>query len=69
MRHRATARGIEGASKFLRNVGRQQLDELNEQLEQAVTAWLQKHKLASESTKIEAISEHAVPMPHVALRT
>lgn len=69
MRHRATVCGLDGASRFLRNVGRQPLDELDGQLEQVVTAWLQKHKLAPESTKIEAISEHAVPMPHVALRT
>jgi hypothetical protein len=69
MRNRATVRGLDGASRFLRSVSRLQLEELDGELEQAVVAWLQRHKLAPESTKIEAISEHALPMPHVALRT
>ena len=69
MRGRATIRGIEGASRHLKNVSTAQLEDLNAQLEKVVVPWLQKNHLLPEAMKVEAISEHAVPMPHVALRS
>jgi hypothetical protein len=69
MRSRATARGIEGASRHLKNVSTVQLQELDAELEKVVVSWLQKNHLLPEAMKVEAISEHAVPMPHVALRS
>lgn len=69
MRARATARGIDGANRHLKNVSTAQLADLDAQLEKVVVPWLQRNHLLPEAMKVEAISEHAVPMPHVALRS
>ena len=65
---RAVGRGIEGASRYLREVSRGQLDDLDNQLEKVVMGWLQKNRFVPDSTKVEGISEHSVPMPHLALQ-
>ena len=64
MRSRARNRGAEGASRYLRDVTPAQLKELDEQIEKIAIAWVQFHQLMPESFKVEAISEHLVPMPH-----
>lgn len=61
---RARARGTEGGAQFLRGLAASQVRDLDGQLEKTVIGWLQKHNLRSQSMKVEAISEHAVPMPH-----
>jgi hypothetical protein len=68
LKGRAVARGIDGANRFLREVSRNQLEELDGQLEKVVIGWLQKNRFVPESMKVEAISEHSVPMPHLALQ-
>ena len=41
-----------------------QMQDLDGQLERTVISWLQKHSLLPQSSKVEAISEHSVPLPH-----
>ena len=64
MRSRARNRGAEGASRYLRDVTATQLAELDEQIEKVMVGWVQAHGLTPETFKVEAISEHLVPMPH-----
>ena len=68
MRRRATARGVEGAGQYLRDVSGSHLKDLDSQIEKVVANWLQKNRWTPESIKVEAISEHSVPMSHMALR-
>jgi hypothetical protein len=68
MKTRAASQGIGGATRYLRNVSPSQLAELDTGLEKLVVAWLQKNSLLPESMKVEGISEHPVPLPHMALQ-
>jgi hypothetical protein len=64
MRSRARNRGGEGAGRYLRDVTSAQLKELDGQIETVLVEWVQAHQLMPETFKVEAISEHLVPMPH-----
>ena len=51
----------------LRDVSTVQISELDGTIERVVIAWLLKHKMADPSSKVEAISEHLTPVPHLGL--
>jgi hypothetical protein len=64
LRARARSRGNEGDARYLREVSPAQVRELDGLVEKTVVGWLQKHQLMPQSFKVEAISEHSVPLPH-----
>jgi hypothetical protein len=64
MRSRARARAADGAARWLRDLPANQVSDLDAQIERMVVAWLQRSDLMPQSFKVEAISEHSVPMPH-----
>jgi hypothetical protein len=61
---RAKARGSEAGAKYLRGISATAMKDLDSDLERTVISWLQKHALLPQTSKVEAISEHSVPLPH-----
>jgi hypothetical protein len=57
-----------GDTQWLRRVNDQQHADLDAALEQAIAAWLARHELTPRDEKIDAISEHPLPMSHVSAR-
>ena len=66
MRRRVRDEAGDGASQSLRRIDEHQLAELDEQLNQLITAWLARHELTPTQSKITAISEHPVPRASMA---
>jgi hypothetical protein len=64
MRSRARSRGVEGLARWLRDLSATQLVELDAQIERTIVAWLAKNDVMPQSSKVGAISEHSVPLPH-----
>jgi hypothetical protein len=66
MRRRVRDEAGDGASQSLRQIDEHQLAELDEELNRAVTAWLNQHDLMPTQSKITSISEHPVRRPSMA---
>ena len=59
---RSQARGID--DRHLKKVTDGQLKELDSLIERTVIGWLQKNHLMPQAFKVEAISEHLIPVAH-----
>ena len=56
------ARGIE--DRYLQEITSRQIKDLDSQIERLVVGWLQDNRIMPQAFKVEAISEHLIPMPH-----
>ena len=61
MRRRVRIDVGEAANSWLKNLTSQQIEELDVELKATILAWMTRHDLLPEHTKIGAISEHTVP--------
>ena len=59
---RSRARGVE--DRYLKEVTARQMNSLDNQIERTLVGWLQENHLMPQTFKVEAISEHLIPMPH-----
>lgn len=64
MRNRAWETTGDEANTFLARITDAQVQELDADIARAISAWLEKYHLTPCETKLSAISEHPVPMPH-----
>ncbi len=53
-----------GDDQFLQTIAESQLAELDSQIERVVVGWLQKNRLMPQDSKVEAISEHLIPVAY-----
>lgn len=60
----AELRSRSGDDHFLQTISDSQLAELDSQIERVVVGWLQENRLMPQTLKVEAISEHLIPVAY-----
>ena len=66
MAARAREEAGDAGDGYLQSLPRDQIEELDAELEITILGWLTKHQLLPTFFRVESISEHPVPMPRTA---